>query len=70
MAWSSLFVVGVHLPFENYQVCDESHHEGRHEVPHRPGFDTGMDSSNCSVLSLPLGAHPGCGSEVRGEIAR
>jgi len=70
MVWSSLFVVGMHVPFENEQVCAESHLEGRNHIPQSPSFSTGMDSGNCSVLSLRLGAHPTRGSGVRGEIAR
>lgn len=47
-----------------------SHLKGRNQLPQSPGFSTSMDSGTVSVLSLPLGTHPGCGSGVRREIAR
>lgn len=47
-----------------------SHLEGRNELPQNPGFCSSMDSGTVSVLSLPLGTRPGCGSGVRREIAR
>lgn len=43
---------------------------GRNQLPQIPDFSTSMDSGTISVLSLPLGTHPGCGSGVRREIAR